>query len=57
MEQELGRRICDFFYAMMLTASVMEKNDMNTLTKGYEALGGDLAILSTYGTKERTNRK
>ena len=32
----------------------MEKNEMNSLTKGYEKLAGDLAILSTYATdKER----
>ena len=36
MEKELGRRICEFYYAGMLVASVLEKNQMNTITKGYE---------------------
>ena len=31
----------------MLVTSVMERNKMNTLAKGYEKLGGDIAILST----------
>ena len=48
MDKELGKRICQFYHAQMLVASVMEKNSMNTLTKGYEQLGGNLAILSTY---------
>lgn len=53
MEQQLGKRICQFYHATMLIASVLEKNEMNTLTKGYEKLSGDLAILATYGKKER----
>ena len=55
METQLGKRICQFFHATMLVASVLEKNDMNTLTKGYEALSGDLHILSTYARDNGNN--
>ena len=47
MDTQLGKRICTYYHTQMLIASVMERNEMNTLTKGYEKLGGDLAILST----------
>ena len=48
MEMQLGKRICQYYHASMLVTSVMERNKMNSLVKGYEKLSGDVAVLATY---------
>ena len=54
MENQLGKRICHYYHATMLVTSVMERNSMNTLSKGYEKLGGDIAILATSPDAHKT---
>ena len=38
MEQELGERISQYYYANLMIASVMQANDLTGLSNQYDAL-------------------
>ena len=46
MERKLGKRICRYFHAQLLVASMLEIHKMTAINKDYNQLGGNLAILS-----------
>ena len=57
MEQKLGKRICRYFHANLLVASMLEIHKMNALNKDYDQLGGGLAVLTSEKTVALGNQR